>query len=342
MDLITKRIEFLAQPIERLKALEGEDLYFSLQKVAGSYAEYFRAVGTDINAYCREQFKIDLANCTIEKFFSSDPNAKWLFPDVVREGVLSGLRNRPIHPRLVASEETADGNSYQVPYVDEGANASEEETKDVAEGAEIPTSEIKYGDRVVVIGKKGRGILASYEAVRRMKINMLRLHLERVGQRIGVQLDDRAADVLRLGNAAESAPTGIPVMTPGELVFEDLVAGFMEMSAVRKFTPTHLIASAITARKIITMPQFEDPLLFDFSKTGKIPNPLGLMLEVISAQPDNRVTILDNKFAMVKVTENDVTVESDKLISKQWDRSYITLNVDFAILYKEARIVLEI
>ena len=54
------------------------------------------------------------------------------------------------------------------------------------------------------------------------------------------------------------------------------------------------------------------------------------------------MTILDKAFAVVKVTENDVTVESDKLISKQWDRSYITLNVDFAILYKDARVVVQI
>src|SRR3990167_10878159 len=61
-----------------------------------------------------------------------------------------------------------------------------------------------------------------------------------------------------------------------------------------------------------------------------------------TSRRENQVTILDKAFAVVKVTENDVTVESDKLISKQWDRSYITLNVDFAILYKDARVVIQI
>lgn len=349
-DLITKKIEFLARPVDALKSLArfdaspraGENLYYELGKSGVSYAEYFKAIGTDVETFVRDTFKVDLHDCTIEKYFSSDPNAKWLFPDIVRDGVLSGLRHRPIHPRLVASNETSDGNSYQVPYVDEAANEDEEMVRDVAEGTEIPTSEIKYGDRIIIIGKKGRGIVASYEAMKRMKIDMLRVHLERIGQRIGIQLDDRAADILRLGNAAESAPTAIPVITPGTLDYEDLVTGYLELWAVRKFTPTHILASAVTGRKILVMPEFKDGLLFDFSKTGKIPNPLGLSLEFISSQPDDTVTIMDNRFAMVKVTENDVSVESDKLISKQWDRSYITVNIDFAVLYKEARVILAI
>ncbi len=342
MDKMVEKIQFLSREAGALKSMKGEELYFELNRVGASYGEYFKVIGTSVKDYCREQFKIDLMNCTIEKFFSSDPNAKWLFPDVVRDGVLSGLRHMPIHNRLVASEETADGNSYQIPYVDEAANESEEETLDVAEGADIPESEIRYGDRIVVIGKKGRGIIASYEAMRRMKINMLQVHLKRIGQRIGIQLDNRCGEVLRLGNAAESAPTEITVLTPGELTYEDLTMAFVELMDVRNFTPTNILASPTTKRKILNMPEFKDPLAFDFARTGKTPAPMGMTLDALRNQPDNKVTVLDKQFAVAKVTENDVTVESDKLISKQWDRSYVTLNVDFAVLYKEARVVLTI
>ncbi|OGH60556.1 MAG: hypothetical protein A3G34_10505 [Candidatus Lindowbacteria bacterium RIFCSPLOWO2_12_FULL_62_27] len=342
MEKMVDKIEFFTQDVGALKDMRGERLYFELNRVGATYGEYFKVTGSNIRDYCRDQFKIDLPNCTIEKFFSSDPNAKWLFPDIVREGVLSGLRHRPIHNRLVASEETAEGNSYQVPYVDEKENEAEEEALDVAEGADIPESEIKYGDRIVVIGKKGRGIIASYEAMRRMKINMLRVHLERVGQRVGIQLDNRCGEVLRVGNSTESAPTAIPVITPGALVYEDLTMGFVELMDNRNFTPTNILCSATTKRKILNMAEFKDPLVFDFARTGKTPSPLGLTLDALRNQPDNQVTILDKAFAVVKVTENDVTVESDKLISKQWDRSYITLNVDFAILYKDARVVIQI
>ena len=37
---------------------------------------------------------------------------------------------------------------------------------------------------------------------------------------------------------------------------------------------------------------------------------------------------------------NDVLVESDRLIHQQWDRSYLTVVTDFAIIYRKARVVM--
>ena len=63
----------------------------------------------------------------------------------------------------------------------------------MAEGAAIPESEITYGDRVVRLDKKGRGVIASYEVIRRMSVDMLRVHLQRMGERLGRDLDARLA-----------------------------------------------------------------------------------------------------------------------------------------------------
>jgi len=52
------------------------------------------------------------------------------------------------------------------------------------------------------------------------------------------------------------------------------------------------------------------------------------------------VTLLDAGYAVSKLTEQDLLVESDKLISRQWDRTYLTVVTDFAVIYEKARVVL--
>ena len=42
-----------------------------------------------------------------------------------------------------------------------------------------------------------------------------------------------------------------------------------------------------------------------------------------------------------KLTEQELMVESDKLINQQWDRTYITAVTDFAVIYEKARVVVQ-
>ena len=59
----------------------------------------------------------------------------------------------------------------------------------------------------------------------------------------------------------------------------------------------------------------------------------------MAGQPANCLTILDAGYAAQKLTEQDLLVESDKLIHQQWDRTYLTVVTDFAIIYEKARVV---
>ena len=59
----------------------------------------------------------------------------------------------------------------------------------------------------------------------------------------------------------------------------------------------------------------------------------------MAGQPADKLTILDAGYAAQKLTEQDLLVESDKLINQQWDRTYLTVVTDFAIIYEKARVV---
>jgi len=340
-DRVRDRIEFLSQGPDGLRQFRGQELYDRLSQLGLSYGQYFRALGTNVTDYCAQEFGIDLSKITVDRFFQSDPNAKWLFPDMVREAVVAGLKRKPKYPELIIRDEPVTSTAYDVPYVSE--SEENEELRTVSEGATIPESEIIYGDRVVKLDKKGRGVLASYEAVRRMSVDMLRVHLARMGERLGRNLDARLANVLINGDSSGAATAAETINTAasGTWDYADIVAGYTKLSLENYFTPTHMVANAALTQTLLAMTQFQDSALFDFAASGELPSPLGAKLVPLTDQPDDKLTILDKNYAVEKLTEQDLLVESDKLINQQWERTYLTVVTDFAVVYEKARVVIQ-
>lgn len=337
-DMVRERIAFLSQDATRLRGLKGQGLYETLNGLGLNHQQFFRALDTNAADYCAQEFGVDLSRITVDRFFQSDPNAKWLFPDVVREAVLTGLQRKPAYPELIARDEAVPGASYVMPFVTE--SAENEELRGVAEGAAIPESQITHGERMIRIDKKGRGIVASYEVIRRMSVDLLRVHLMRIGERLGRNLDARLATVLVDGDGAPgTAAVTINTATSGAWVYADVVKGFTTLAMDHYFRPTHMLADSALLRTLLGMSEFKDPALFDFARTGALPTPLGAKLVPLADQPANKLTLLDAGYAVQKLTEQDVLVESDKLINQQWDRTYITAVTDFAVLYEKARVV---
>ncbi len=338
--LIQEQARFLGQPTEALRSLRGEALYESLQGLGLTHRHYFRALDCSLESYCAQEFGVDLERITVERFFQSSPDAKWLFPDMVRESVLTGLRRRPIYPELIAGDERIEGAVYSLPHVVE--DEDEESLRTVAEGGAIPESNITYGDRVVRLDKRGRGVLASYEVVRRMSVDMLRVHLERIGERLGRDLDVRVVEVLNAGDGSPgSAPTVIDSTALGSWQYDDLIRGYLHLMQQHYFTPSHFVVSRPTAETLLGLPEIKDATQFEFSRTGSFPRPLGMRMVVSDVHPDVQMTVLDARYAVQKVTEQELMVESDKLIHQQWDRTYLSIVTDYAVLYEKARVVLD-
>lgn len=176
-----------------------------------------------------------------------------------------------------------------------------------------------------------------------MSVDMLKVHLQRIGERLGRNLDARLATVLVSGDSSGSgtAPVTVNTATPGAWVYGDLVNGFMTLTLDHYFTPTHMLANAALCQTLLGLAEIKDSVMFDFAKTGNLPTPLGVRLVPMVDQPANKLTILDANYAVEKLTEQDLLVESDKLINQQWDRTYLTVVTDFAIIYNKARLVVK-
>jgi len=337
---IRERVRFLGQERERLRAVRGQALYETLGGLGLTHGQFFKALGTNVDDYCAQEFGVDLRRITVERFFQTDPNAKWLFPDIVREAVLTGMRTQPVYPQLIIGDEPISGTIFDVPYMVE--SEEDEVLHTVAEGGVIPESNLTYGDRSVRLGKLGRGFIASYEVVRRMSVDLLRVHLQRIGERLGRSLDAVALNVLLNGDGSSpaTAPVVLNTVTANTWDYRDLVRAYLKLSTEHHFTPTHLLVSPATAEEILQFDEIADGTLFDFARTGNLPTPLGVKLLPVEAQPDDKITLLDAGYALQKLTEQDLLIESDKLINQQWDRTFLTVVTNFAIIYEKARVVL--
>jgi len=337
--LLREQAAFLARPPETLRQCRGRELYETLSALGLTHGQFLRALGTTLEEYCAAELGVDLSRVTVERFFQSDPAARWLFPEIVRGAVLEGVRARPRHPELIFRDEPVTGAAVDLPRVVE--DAGEEELRTVAEGAAIPEATLRYGDRVFRLRKLGRGLLASYEATRRMSVDMLRLHLRRMGERLGLDLDARLATLLAQGHPEypDTAPQVLHTATPGTFTYDDLLAAYAQLRLGNGFTPTHLVCDAGTLCALMALEPLRNPMVSDFDRTGRWPSPLGITLVPITGHPATCFTLLDARHAAVKLTEQDVLVENEKLIARQWERICVTVVTDFAIAYEKARVV---
>ena len=154
-------------------------------------------------------------------------------------------------------------------------------------------------------------------------------------------MDARLADVLVNGDSSgsETASVSINTDTSGTWSYSDLLKAYLKLSVSHNFTPTHLVANAETMGAILELDEVSNGFLFDFAKTGTLPTLLGMKLVPMKDHPENKVTLLDANYAVQKLTEQNLLVESDKLIGQQWERTYLTVVTDFAVVYDKARVV---
>jgi hypothetical protein len=90
-----------------------------------------------------------------------------------------------------------DSNVYKAGYLDldDAKNKKATQMRRVTEAAELPIAKLKLGESAINIYKYGRAIEASYEALRRMSIEVFNIHL----QEIGVQAaDNKVAEILSI------------------------------------------------------------------------------------------------------------------------------------------------
>ena len=279
----------------------------------------------------------------VEKFFST-PESAVLFPESVSRSATAGMPAGNILPSTPAPTTRFEGMDYRSIY--SSASEDDKSLRYVGEGAVIPQTEIRAADHLVNLRKRGRMLVASYEAIRFQRLDLFSVMLRQIGGQImRMHLED-AIDVITNGdgndNAAEQLTVGDSVIggSAGSLSYGELLNFW---NTFDPYTMNTRLAAPDGMMKILKCSEFQNPLTgLNFQGTGEPGNPLGAKLIRCSAMPAGTAIGLDKGYALEMVSAGDVSVEYDRLIDRQLERAAITSISGFAKLYTEASKVLKV
>lgn len=291
-------------------------------------------VGTPLeglDAYQRQLKRFDIrvsgANSdTVQKFFSTTSSAA-LFPEYVSRAIFSGIEEEADLSKIIATTTKIDSKDYRTVSFNWGSNR---DLVQVEEGAEIPTAEIAFKDRLIQLKKMGKMLTASYESLKFQRLDVFALALRQIGAHIAKQQVDEALRVLIEGDGEGNTCVIMPLME--DFKFSDMIELWTVM---RPYKMNTLAVSNAFAKELYNTDEFKNPLAgINFQGTGSLGTPLGA--EAICSDAVEkyglRCLAIDRRYALEKIVAADVTVESDKLIDRQIERTAISSIVGFAKL----------
>ncbi len=280
---------------------------------------------------------------TVEKFFQTSDSAV-LFPEYISRTVRQGIDEDDILPNLVASTTVIDSMDYRSIYSD--ATDTDKELRYVAEGNTIPQTNIKTKSTLVQLTKRGRMLVASYEALRYQRLDMFGVMLRQIGSYIQKQQVMDAVGLLVYGDDNENEAPNYSVGTSpisgtaGSVGYDQLVEFWSQFDP---YTMNTLVCAPDVMTKVLKIPELQNPMAgLNFQGTGKMGTPLGAQIYRTSAVESGMMVGLDNRYALEMVKCGDVMVEYDKLIDCQLERAAITAIFGFNKICNGATAVLSV
>ena len=113
----------------------------------------------------------------VEKFFWSTESAV-LFPEFVSRVVRQGMEEESILPDITATVTNFDGMDYR--SIASTPTEEEKKLKRVEEGAQIPQTTIHTQENLVRLHKRGRMLVAPYEAIRFQRLDLFAVTLRQL------------------------------------------------------------------------------------------------------------------------------------------------------------------
>ena len=301
-----------------------------------------------LDAYQRQLKRFDIkvkgaGSDAVEKFFATSQSAV-LFPEYIARSVRQGMEEANLLPHITAAVTRFDGMDYR----SIASVPTEEERKllRVEEGAQIPQTTVRTQENLVRLHKRGRMLVASYEAIRFQRLDLFSVTLRQIGAYIGRMHLEDAIGVLRNGdgndNPAQILKVGTePISgTAGTLSYEALLDFWSQFDP---YTMNTMLVSPDMMLAMLKLSEFQNPLTgLNFQGTGTLSTPLGAQLLRTGALPAGTMIGLDKNYALEQICGSEITVEYDKLIDRQLERAAITSISGFAKLFTDAAKVLTV
>lgn len=274
-------------------------------------------------------------------FTMPNEGIRWIVPEIIRDAIVSGLREAPFYPEIITHDEPVSGLKITMPHI----NMSDAVPAKINEAETIPLGDISYGEKSVSIFKIGKGFKITDEVRDYVSIDVIGIYLRDFGIQLGYALDTLAMDTLLNGNmidGSESAPVIGVYDTNKGITYKDLLHIWIRGSRMgRNFQ--NLIGGEDQSIKLLDLPEFKDRKsgVTDAKLNVKSPVPNQANFYIHPGTPANQIMMLDKKAALLKLTAKQLTLESERIVSNQTQATYATLTSGFCKMYQDATILLD-
>lgn len=291
-------------------------------------------IGTELeglDAYQRQLKRFDIKvsginSDTVSKFFQTTDSAA-LFPEYVSRAVKQGLAERSIVDELCASTTMIDSLDYR--SIQSVNTINDEDDGVIGEGSFIPETVIKTKDTLTPLHKRGKMLVASYEAIKSQKLDIFTVALKQIGDYIAACQTKDLIKTIASSNCEHVSMEG------STLCYNDLVNLW---NSFAPYNMTTILASTNSIAGILKINEFKDANAgCTFHGTGEMVTPLGA--RIVRApkvfQTDGLIG-LDNNYAIEKVQFGDIVTDFDKLIDRQLERATVTATAGFSMIFDDA------
>lgn len=150
----------------------------------------------------------NLFSSKVETFYRTN-ETKILFPEYVARTLVQAMTEFPIFKYLVAARTPIDSNVYKASYLDwnDKDNKKAVEMRRVTEAADLPVARLKLGETAITLYKYGRAVEASYEALRRMSLELFERHINKIGVEAANNKIAEILTVIKDGDGNSNAAT---------------------------------------------------------------------------------------------------------------------------------------
>jgi hypothetical protein len=283
---------------------------------------------------------------SVDNTFFSNPgsDSDMVFPTIIADTFRDfALKDRRMLLKLVLTDLVSlttgiDGDSYKAAYIDLAAEAELEPGR-VNEGADIPFYEMKTGDQGIKIHKYGGAVRATYEVLRRQRINKVARTIIGIARREEIRKIKAALAVLVNGdgnaNPAISVNSGAATWNLAD--FDDwaidIAADYDEEITIVATDKAE--AKAINALKQAAANQQLNPDQLSMYGTGELSLPTGQRMKLAPngsvLQGSGSIVGWNPLNAVEQVVENGSIIrEAERFVLNQTQVFTLTENVGFA------------
>lgn len=264
---------------------------------------------------------------------------RFLIPELIGTAIRTGYVHSALHTNWIVSSQNISQRSIKMPQILRGDGMP----SIVNEGADIPMGSVAFGQKEAKVFKVGTGFTITYELLFESSMDILFIFLGEVGNDMAIGADVLAMSTLIKGeqsDLSESAPV-IGVETTSSFAYKDIKRAFTRGKRLGQ-PYTRIITGEDDGINITGIDKFEGfnggTNLSSIRSIIGVPEVFDIDTHV---PPANQIIFVSPEKAMVKLVYRGLMTERVRNPKNQTEELYISDHIGFAIVKRDARLILD-